>query len=71
MPTDRVDWAVSMRLGLGALRLPPDVFWAMSPIEFQLALEGAGLIAIGGQPAFGRETLETLMDAYPDATPSI
>lgn len=56
-----------MRLGLGALRFSPETFWSMTPVEFQRSLEGAGLIAIGGQPAFRRENLDTLMKAFPDA----
>ena len=35
-----VDWPGLMRLGLGALRLPPEAFWSMTPGEFRLALEG-------------------------------
>jgi uncharacterized phage protein (TIGR02216 family) len=30
-----------MEAGLGALRLPPDVFWAMTPRELDASLRGA------------------------------
>ena len=63
---DRIDWPGFMRLGLGALRLPPEHFWSMTPAELCLALEGAGLKPVGG---FGmnRATLDRLMGAHPDA----
>ncbi|MEO1467587.1 MAG: rcc01693 family protein [Pseudomonadota bacterium] len=60
-----VDWAALMRLGLGQLRLAPDVFWAMTPIEFQRALEGAGLTAAEAAP--GRGMLDALIARFPDA----
>ncbi len=59
------DWAALMRLGLGALRLPPEVFWAMTPAELRLALEGAGLARAPGT-AMDRGRLADLMAAYPD-----
>jgi len=60
-------WAEMMRLGLGALRLPPDVFWAMTPGELRLALEGAGLLAPGSGPTWmDRRTLDGLMARFPD-----
>lgn len=58
------DWALMMRLGLGALRLPPEVFWSMTPVEFSRALEGAGLVGAG--PSMGRQDLDALMARYPD-----
>lgn len=61
-----LDWDRLMRLGLGALRLAPDAFWAMTPVEFLRALEGAGLLPAPGA-AMGRPGLERLMAAYPDA----
>ena len=62
---DRIDWQNLMRLGLGALRLPPEQFWAMTPLELSLALEGAGLKPIGGF-ALDRGTLDRLMRAHPN-----
>ena len=59
------DWAGLMRLGLGVLRLPPEVFWRMTPVEFQRALEGAGVVPVGGS-AMRRGELEVLMAKFPD-----
>jgi uncharacterized phage protein (TIGR02216 family) len=62
-----VDWPALMRLGLGALRLPPEAFWAMTPGEFRRALEGAGLVPIGGGArSMDRGRLAELMAAFPD-----
>ncbi|MEO1494285.1 MAG: rcc01693 family protein [Pseudomonadota bacterium] len=66
--TARTDWPGLMRLGLGVLRLPPDAFWAMTPAEFRHALEGAGLVPLGGG-ALGRDRLAELMAAFPDHAP--
>ena len=60
-----IDWSGLMRLGLGTLRLPPEQFWAMTPWELSLALEGAGLKAVGGT-APDRGALDRLMAAFPD-----
>lgn len=62
------DWAALMRLGLGALRLPPETFWAMTPAELARALEGAGLVPVPSR-AMGPKGLAALMDRFPD-TPS-
>lgn len=66
---DPIDWPGLMRLGLGALRLPPEVFWSMSPVEFRLALEGAGLLAQHDPSPMDHRTLEALMAAHPDHPP--
>lgn len=63
--SQRIGWDDLMRLGLGALRLPPDVFWAMTPVELERALEGAGLGRFGrGAPS--RAGLLALMERFPD-----
>ncbi len=60
-------WVELMRLGLGTLRLPPEVFWTMTPVELQRALEGAGILAIGGAGSWmERAALEGLMERFPD-----
>ena len=64
---EHMDWSGLMRLGLGALRLPPDQFWAMTPSELCRALEGAGLRPIAGL-ALDRGALDRLMAAHPDRT---
>lgn len=66
----RVDWPGLMRLGLGVLGLPPDAFWAMTPAEFRHALEGAGIVPVGGT-ALGRDRLAEMMAAFPDRAASL
>jgi uncharacterized phage protein (TIGR02216 family) len=53
-----------MAAGLGALRLAPPVFWAMTPRELEAALRGA----FGGmhQVPMLRADLTALMESYPD-----
>lgn len=57
------DWPVLMRAGLQGLGLQPDVFWALTPAEFQVML---------GDPAKAgpllSEGLDALMSAFPDKT---
>ena len=65
---EAVDWAGLMRLGLGTLRLAPDVFWAMTPHEFRMALEGAGLMSGSESVSMDRGRLSRLMDAFPDGS---
>ena len=62
----QVDWSGLMRLGLGVLQLNPEVFWAMSPAELRLALEGAGFLNPETRSPMDRESLASLMSAYPD-----
>ena len=65
--TEALAWDELMRLGLGTLGLPSDVFWAMTPVEFQRALEGAGVLAPGaGAGWMGRGALNALMARFPD-----
>lgn len=56
-------WREAMAFGLGRLRLPPAVFWAMTPRELALAAEG-----VNGRraPPLGRGALDELMQRYPD-----
>lgn len=64
---DAIAWDQLMRLGLGALRLPPEVFWSMTPVELHRALEGAGILRTGGGGGWmDRRTLAALMAQYPD-----
>lgn len=67
MTAERLDWSALMRLGLGALRLAPANFWAMTPGELRLAAEGAGLVVPAGIGPIGRGRLAELMAAFPDA----
>ncbi len=56
-----LDWPGLMRAGLGQLRLTPDAFWRLTPIELRLML-GQG----PGTPPLTRARLEELAAAYPD-----
>lgn len=53
-----------MAAGLGALRLPPPVFWAMTPRELEAALRGA--FGVAAQAPLSRAELSALMTAFPD-----
>lgn len=52
-----------MAVGFGLLRLSPDVFWAMTPVEFAHA---AGVLAPGRRAPPNRAELASLMSAFPD-----
>ncbi len=54
-----------MAAGLGVLGLAPNVFWAMTPREFDAALRGRlGGARDGG--ALSRADLAALMQQFPD-----
>ncbi len=53
-----------MEAGLGTLRLPPPVFWAMTPRELEAALRGA--FGVTRAMPMSRAELAALMEAYPD-----
>jgi len=53
-----------MAAGLGALRLPPNVFWAMTPRELDAALRG--VYGMAASHPMSRAGLSALMDMYPD-----
>ena len=58
-----IDWAALCALGLGRLRLAPEVFWAMTPFEFDCAARGAtGVLAA----PMDRAGLARLMALHPD-----
>ena len=59
--TGGLDWAGLMRAGLFGLRLPPDAFWRLTPIELMT------MLGLGAREApMGRARLEELARAYPD-----
>ncbi len=60
-----MDWAALMRVGLGILRLPPEVFWAMTPREFLAAAEP--WMGTGAAP-MGRSELDELRARFPDVS---
>lgn len=51
-----------MHVGLCLLRLPPELFWRLSPLEFA-AMSGTLQPA---PAAFSRAGLDALMAAFPD-----
>ncbi|MBB4104855.1 rcc01693 family protein [Allorhizobium borbori] len=55
-------WGEALHAGLCLLRLPPAVFWAMTPREFFAAT--GGLKPRGAAPARG--DLDALMREFPD-----
>ena len=57
----RIAWPGLMQLGLVQLRLPPAVFWDLTPAELMLM---AGLS--GGRPALTRAGLAGLLARFPD-----
>jgi uncharacterized phage protein (TIGR02216 family) len=57
-----IDWAGLLRVGLRDLRLTPEAFWRLTPIELKIMLG-----ADGASPALTRARLEELAAVYPDA----
>ena len=57
-----IDWPGLMRVGLSDLRLTPEVFWQLTPIELKIML-GADRTSQG----LTRARLDELAAAYPDA----
>ena len=55
-------WGDAMAFGLGVLRLPPPVFWAMTPRELGAAIRGV----TGAAPPLMRHEFSALMARYPD-----
>jgi uncharacterized phage protein (TIGR02216 family) len=53
-----------MAAGLGVLRLPPAVFWSMTPRELEAALRG--LLGPASDTSMPRSALAQLMTRYPD-----
>jgi len=54
-----------MAVGFGLLRLSPDAFWSMTPIEFGHAVR---VRSPGRGPAPLRADLAALMRAFPDCS---
>ncbi len=57
-----IDWPGLMRVGLRELRLSPEAFWRLTPVELKIMLgaERTGLVLT-------RARLEELVAACPDA----
>ena len=58
---NRIDWAGLLRAGLLGLRLTPEAFWRLTPVELRMMLG-----ADRGGPALTRARLEELAAAFPD-----
>ena len=63
MSAPRFPWEEAMALGLGALRLAPDIFWRLTLPELAAA---ARVLQPGGDAAMGRSALDRLIVRYPD-----
>ena len=57
-----LDWSGLMRAGLHGLRLQPDQFWCLTPLELMVMLGREG-----GQAPLSRARFEELARNYPDA----
>ena len=58
---NRIDWPGLMRAGMGHLRLTPDQFWRLSPVELRIMLGAEAAV-----PPLTRARLEELAAAYPE-----
>jgi len=65
MTAGSLDWAGLLRAGLHDLRLSPDAFWRLTPVELAVMTGRAGQAG-----PLGRSALEALMQAFPDGGPS-
>lgn len=63
MSAVRFPWEEAMTLGLGRLRLAPEIFWRLTLPELAAA---ARAVAPGGQAPMARGELEGLMTRFPD-----
>ena len=59
--TRSFDWPALMHLGMCVLRLTPDQFWQLSPLELQLMLGQANL-----HKSLTRADLAALEKRFPD-----
>nr|WP_317208268.1 rcc01693 family protein [Rhizobium halophilum] len=59
-------WETVMHTGLCLLRLSPDVFWRLTPVEFSAMTGGLR----PRPPEMAREGLEGLMRRFPDGKAS-
>ncbi|MFK5997354.1 MAG: phage tail assembly chaperone [Rhodobacterales bacterium] len=59
---NRFDWGAMMRIGMRRLRLNPDEFWQLTPLEFMIisGLEGRR------SAVMTRAGLQALCDRFPD-----
>lgn len=57
-----IDWLALMRLGLFQLRLTPEQFWQLTPVELTVMAGGMP----GVNPSMTRGLLEELCAEFPD-----
>ena len=55
------DWPALVRAGFQQLRLRPEEFWRLTPVEFMVLLGRSGAAA-----PIARDALERLASAFPD-----
>ncbi len=60
-------WARVLHVGLCLLRLPPQSFWAMTPVEFHAAAGGLS----SPRATVSRADLDGLMARFPDSRASL
>lgn len=56
-----ISWSDLMRFGMCDLRLAPEVFWSLTPVELMM-MSGQG----DGPAAIDRTGLDALMRKFPD-----
>lgn len=64
MSAPRFPWDEAMTLGLGRLRLPPEIFWRLTLPELAAA---ARALQPPRRNSIERASLQRLMQDYPDA----
>lgn len=64
MSEPRFPWEAAMTLGLGTLRLAPDIFWRLTLPELAAAARAVNPQAGGGTTT--RRDLAALMTRFPD-----
>jgi len=67
MSAVRFPWQEAMTLGLGRLRLAPEIFWRLTLPELAAAARALGQ---RGDAPMARGELEGLMTRFPDAPPT-
>lgn len=65
--SDTLPWHELLETALGILRISPEHFWAMTPVEFLTMIKGWKKIhGIDSFAAIKRSELNTLMLQFPD-----
>ena len=56
-------WKEAMQFGLGTLKLPPGVFWSLTPRELFACMHANTALP---EPSISRRCLEVMQSRYPD-----